>query len=172
MLWKCSMKTVLRRSGFAPPQTPLTREENWGVCASGLQLSGGAGQQVLLSVLRGFCQPAVDRVQLPTCGVWRPRDGGCGEIILKRNNADAVRAHTCFMRATDFRDAEALLIRLSHLARPNREAALILERVKLYLGDQFDRGDHPYVLPAELAAAGKTTCRFFPREGDAHPNHQ
>ena len=77
------MKTVLRRSGFAPPQTPLTREENWEVCASGLQLSGGAGQQVLLSVLRGFCQPAVDRVRLPTCGVWRPRDGGCGEIILK-----------------------------------------------------------------------------------------
>jgi hypothetical protein len=76
------------------------------------------------------------------------------------------------MRATDFRDAEALLIRLSHLARPNREAALILERVKLYLADQFDRGDHPYVLPAELAAAGKTTCRFFPREGDRRPNHQ
>jgi hypothetical protein len=75
------------------------------------------------------------------------------------------------MRATDFRDAEALLIRLSHLARPNREAALILERVKLYLADQFDRGDHPYILPAELAAAGKTTFRFFPREGDTRPNH-
>jgi hypothetical protein len=77
------------------------------------------------------------------------------------------------MRQTDFRDAEALLIRLSHLARPNREAALILERVKLYLADQFDRGDYPYILPAEFAAAGKTTCRFFPREGeDTHPKHQ
>ena len=68
------------------------------------------------------------------------------------------------MRETDFHDAEVLLIRLSHLARPNREAALILGRVKLYLADQFDRGGHPYVLPAEFAAAGKTTCRFFPRE--------
>jgi len=56
------------------------------------------------------------------------------------------------MREADFLDAEALLIRLSHLARPNREAALILERVKLYLADQFDRVDHPYVLPAEFAA--------------------
>ena len=76
------------------------------------------------------------------------------------------------MRETDFRDAEALLIRLNHLARPNREAAQILERVKMYLADQFDRGDHPYVLPAEFAAAGKTTHRFFPREGDAHREHQ
>jgi hypothetical protein len=76
------------------------------------------------------------------------------------------------MREADFRDAETLLIRLNHLARPNREAALILERVKLYLADQFDRGDHPYVLPAEFAAAGKTTCRFFPREGDTLPKHQ
>jgi transposase len=75
------------------------------------------------------------------------------------------------MRETDFRDAEALLIRLSHQARPNREAALILERVKLYLADQFDRGAHPYVLPAEFAVAGKTTCRFFPREADTHPKH-
>ena len=76
------------------------------------------------------------------------------------------------MREADFHDAETLLIWLSHLARPNREAALILERVKLYLADQFDRGDHPYVLPAEFAAAGKTTCRFFPREGDTLPKHQ
>ena len=76
------------------------------------------------------------------------------------------------MRETDFRDAQALLIRLSHLARPNREAALILARVKLYLADQFDRGDHPYVLPAEFAVAGKTTCRFFPRERDTPPKHQ
>jgi len=76
------------------------------------------------------------------------------------------------MRETDFRDAEALLIRLRLLARPDREAGLILERVKLYLVDQFDRGVHPYVLPAEFAAAGKTTCRFFPREGDTHPKHQ
>jgi len=97
----------------------------------------------------------------------------CGEIVLKgKNSADAVRAHTCVMREADFHDAETLLIRLSHLARPNREAALILERVKLYLADQFDRGDHPYVLPAEFAAAGKTTCRFFPREGDTLPKHQ
>ena len=76
------------------------------------------------------------------------------------------------MRETDFRDAEALLIRLRYLAKPNQEAALILERVKLYLVGQFDRGDHPYVLPAEFAAAGKTTCRFFPREGDTHSKHQ
>jgi hypothetical protein len=76
------------------------------------------------------------------------------------------------MRETDFRDAEALLIRLRYLAKPSQEAALILERVKLYLVGQFDRGDHPYVLPAELAAAGKTTCRFFPREGDRHPKYQ
>jgi hypothetical protein len=91
---------------------------------------------------------------------------GC---IVGRDWAASVRAHTCVMRETDFHDAEVLLIRLSQLARPNREAALILERVKLYLADQFDRGDHPYVLPAEFAAAGKTTCRFFPREGDTHP---
>ena len=76
------------------------------------------------------------------------------------------------MRETDFRDAEALLIRLSHKARPNQEAALILDRVKLYLANQFDRGERPYILPAEFAAAGKTTCRFFPREGDTHPKHQ
>jgi hypothetical protein len=43
----------------------------------------------------------------------------------------------CVIREADFRDAETLLIRLNHLARPNREAALILERVKLYLADQF-----------------------------------
>src|SRR5215467_4526412 len=24
------------------------------------------------------CRPAVDRVQLPACGVWCRRDGGCG----------------------------------------------------------------------------------------------
>jgi hypothetical protein len=90
----------------------------------------------------------------------------------RKKSADAVRAHTCVMREADFHDAETLLIQLSHLARPNREAALILERVKLYLADQFDRGDHPYVLPAEFAAAGKTTCRFFPREGDTLPKHQ
>ncbi len=76
------------------------------------------------------------------------------------------------MREADLRDAEALLIRLSHLARPNHEAALILDRVKLYLANQFDRGDRPYILPAEFAAAGKTTCRFFPREGDTLPKHQ
>ncbi|MCU1273716.1 MAG: hypothetical protein JWO48_1147 [Bryobacterales bacterium] len=75
------------------------------------------------------------------------------------------------MRETDFRDSEALLIRLRLLAKPSQEAALILERVKLYLVGQFDRGDHPYVLPAEFAAAGKTTCRFFPREGDSHAKH-
>jgi hypothetical protein len=45
--------------------------------------------------------------------------------------------------------------------RLGRKAALILERVKLYLADQFDRGDHPYVLPAEFATAGKTTCGSF-----------
>ena len=123
-----------------------------------------------------YCEGSANRPSIAcNCrhgGMCRWRDGGCDGVILKRtNSADAVRAHTCVMRATDFRDAEALLIRLSHLARPNREAALILERVKLYLADQFDRGDHPYVLPAELAAAGKTTCRFFPREGDTRPNH-
>jgi hypothetical protein len=74
------------------------------------------------------------------------------------------------MRESDFRDAEALLIRLKHLARPNRQAALILDRVRLYLANQFDRGDRPYILPAELAVAGTTTCRFFPREGDTHPS--
>ena len=117
---------------------------------------------------RGF-----GRLSCSFSAVVRGLSAGCGEIILKRkNSADAVRAHTCVMREADFHDAETLLIRLSHLARPNREAALILERVKLYLADQFDRGDHPYVLPAEFAAAGKTTCRFFPREGDALPKHQ
>jgi len=76
------------------------------------------------------------------------------------------------MREADLRDAEALLIRLNHLARPNHEVALILDRVKLYLANQFARGDCPYILPAEFAAAGKTTCRFFPREGDTLPKHQ
>jgi len=92
--------------------------------------------------------------------------------ITTTARAASVRAHTYIMRETDFCDTEALLIRLSHLARPNREAALILARVKLYLANQSDRGDHPYVLPAEFAAAGKTTCRFFPREGDMHTKHQ
>ena len=73
------------------------------------------------------------------------------------------------MRESDFRDVEALLIRLKYLARPNRQAAMILDRVKLYLANQFDRGNHPYILPAELAVAGTTTFRFFPREGDTHP---
>ena len=50
------------------------------MCASGLQLSGAAGQQVLRSVLRGFCGQAIDRVQLPACGVCCGRDGECGEI--------------------------------------------------------------------------------------------
>jgi hypothetical protein len=76
------------------------------------------------------------------------------------------------MRETDFRDAEALLLRLRHLAKPSQEAALILERVKLYLVGQFDRGDHPYVLPAEFAAAGKTTCRYYPREGDTQSKYR
>jgi hypothetical protein len=79
---------------------------------------------------------------------------------------------TGVMRETDLRDTEALLIQLSHRARPDREASLILERVKLYLADQFNRGDRPYVLPAEFAAAGKTTRRFYPREGDARPKHR
>ena len=74
------------------------------------------------------------------------------------------------MRESDFRDTDALLIRLKYLARPNRQAALILDRVKLYLANQFDRGDRPYVLPAELAVAGTTTFRFFPREGDTQPS--
>jgi hypothetical protein len=74
------------------------------------------------------------------------------------------------MRESDFRDADALLIRLKYLARPNRQAALILDRVKLYLANQFDRGDRPYILPAELAVAGTTTFRFFPREGDTQPS--
>jgi hypothetical protein len=74
------------------------------------------------------------------------------------------------MRESDFRDAETLLIRLKHLARPNRQAALILDRVKLYLANQFDRGDRPYILPAELAVAGTTTFRFYPREGDTQPS--
>jgi hypothetical protein len=73
------------------------------------------------------------------------------------------------MREIDFRDSDALLIRLKYLAKPNRQAALILDRVKLYLANQFDRGDRPYILPAELAVAGTTTFRFFPREGDTHP---
>jgi hypothetical protein len=73
------------------------------------------------------------------------------------------------MRESDFREADALLVRLKCLARPDRQAALILDRVKLYLANQFDRGERPYVLPAELAAAGSTTFRFFPREGDAPP---
>ena len=94
------------------------------------------------------------------------RFGGETSDLVRYPGLPQFGAHTCVMREADFRDAETLLIRLSHLARPNREAALILERVKLYLADQFDRGDHPYVLPTELAAAGKTTCRFFPREGD------
>jgi hypothetical protein len=47
------------------------------------------------------------------------------------------------MRESDFRDVEALLIRLNHLARPNWQAALILDRVKLYLANQFDRGGPP-----------------------------
>ena len=95
---------------------------------------------------------------------WRADFGGSADALS--------RAHTCVMREADLRDAEALLIRLSHLARPNHEAALILDRVKLYLANQFDRGDRPYILPAEFAAAGKTTCRFFPREGDTLPKHQ
>jgi hypothetical protein len=70
------------------------------------------------------------------------------------------------MRESDFRDADALLVRLKYLARPDRQAALILDRVKLYLANQFDRGERPYILPAELAVAGTTTSRFFPREGD------
>jgi hypothetical protein len=76
------------------------------------------------------------------------------------------------MREADFHDAEALLYRLRQLAKPSHEAALILERVKLYLVGQFDRGDHPYVLPAEFASAGKTTCRYFPREGDTQSKHR
>ena len=72
------------------------------------------------------------------------------------------------MTESNFRDAEALLTRLKILAKPNRQAALILDRVKLYLANQFDRGDRPYILPAELAVAGTTTFRFFPREGDTH----
>jgi hypothetical protein len=76
------------------------------------------------------------------------------------------------MRETDLRDTEALLIQLSHRARPDREASLILERVKLYLADQFNRGNRPYVLPAEFAAAGKTTRRFYPRESDTRPKYQ
>lgn len=83
--------------------------------------------------------------------------------------AASVSGDTGVMRETDLRDTEALLIQLSHRAMPDREASLILERVKLYLADQFNRGDHPYVLPAEFAAAGKTTRRFYPREGDARP---
>jgi len=71
------------------------------------------------------------------------------------------------MRESDFRDSNALLVRLKYLASPDRQAALILDRVKLYLANQFDRGERPYVLPAELAVAGATTFRFFPREGDA-----
>jgi hypothetical protein len=70
------------------------------------------------------------------------------------------------MRESDFRDTDALLIRLRHLARLDRQAALILDRVKLYLANQFERGDRPYILPAEVAVAGTTTLRFFPREGD------
>ncbi len=70
------------------------------------------------------------------------------------------------MSESDFRDSNALLVRLKYLARPDRQAALILDRVKLYLANQFDRGDRPYTLPAELAVAGTTTSRFFPREGD------
>jgi hypothetical protein len=74
------------------------------------------------------------------------------------------------MRESDFRDAQALLMRLKTLAKPNRQAGLILERVKLYLANQFDRGDRPYILPAELAVAWTTTFRFFPREGDKQPS--
>lgn len=74
------------------------------------------------------------------------------------------------MRESDFRDAAELLIRLKVLAKPDRQAGLILDRVKLYLANQFDRGDRPYILPAELAVAGTTTFRFFPREGDTHPS--
>jgi hypothetical protein len=84
----------------------------------------------------------------------------------------SVGAHTDVMRNTDLRDTEALLMQLSQRARPDREASLILERVRLYLADQFTRGDRPYVLPAEFAAAGKTTRRFYPREGDRPPHHR
>jgi hypothetical protein len=79
----------------------------------------------------------------------------------------SIRVHTCIMKESDFRDTDALLIRLKSLARPDRQAALILDRVKLYLANQFDRGERPYILPAELAVAGTTTYRFFPREGDS-----
>jgi hypothetical protein len=49
---------VVAKGGF------MAKKKIEKVCASGLQLSCGAGQQLLRSVLRGFCQPAVDRVQL------------------------------------------------------------------------------------------------------------
>jgi hypothetical protein len=103
--------------------------------------------------------------------------GECGMDVVSKApgvgyRTASLRAHTGVMRETDLRDTEALLIQLSHRARPDREASLILERVKLYLADQFNRGDRPYVLPAEFAAAGKTTRRFYPREGDTRPKHQ
>jgi hypothetical protein len=84
------------------------------------------------------------------------------------SRAASVRVHTRVMRESDFRDADALLIRPKYLARPDRQACLILDGMKLYLANQFDRGDRPYMLPAELAVAGTTTCRFSPREGDTH----
>jgi hypothetical protein len=92
------------------------------------------------------------------------------DIPSVRRDSKCVRVHTCVMRESDFRDAAALLVRLKHLARPNLQAALILDRVKQYLANQFDRGDRPYILPAELAVAGTTTFRFFPREADTHPS--
>ena len=65
------------------------------------------------------------------------------------------------MRESDFRDADALLIRLKFLARPNRQAALILDRVKLYLANQFDRGTIPTYCPRNLRSQGQRHSGSF-----------
>ena len=68
----------------------------------------------------------------------------------------------CVMRESDVVMRTRWWFDQSNLARPDRQAALILDRLKPYVANQFDRGERPYMLPAEPAVAG-TTSRFFPR---------
>jgi len=51
--------------------------------ASGLQLPGGKGRQVLWSILRRLCGPSVNRLQLWSCGMRRRRSDEYGAIGIE-----------------------------------------------------------------------------------------